>query len=77
MHYLSRPNAEALVSGTRDRVSLHDRFRAKFEDRFPGKLEELQQASEEVKRKKQRKESFWESVGDEKTGGFKFDFGSG
>lgn len=37
LSFLARPNAKDLVSGTRDRESLHGAFKAAFENKFPGK----------------------------------------
>lgn len=36
--FLGRPNAKNLVSGTRERESLHGAFKAAFETKFPGKM---------------------------------------
>lgn len=43
LSFLSRPNAKDLVSGTRDRESLHGAFKAAFMEKFPGesRLSEL------------------------------------
>jgi hypothetical protein len=36
LSFLGRPNAKDLVSGTRDRESLHGAFKAAFMQKFPG-----------------------------------------
>ncbi|KAL0344860.1 UNVERIFIED_CONTAM: F-box protein [Sesamum radiatum] len=73
LDFLKRPNARTLVSGTRDRVNLHDKFKNAIEASLPGTLDELRQKAEE-KRQQQKKLSFWESVTDSKVGAFKFSF---
>ncbi|KAL8505190.1 hypothetical protein ACS0TY_016417 [Phlomoides rotata] len=73
LDFLKRPNASTLVSGTKDRVNLHDKFKNAVNASLPGTLKELMQKAEEKKRQ-QKKPSFWESVTDSKMGAFKFSF---
>lgn len=73
LDFLKRPNASTLVSGTRDRVNLHDKFKNAVNASLPGTLNELMQKAEEKKRQ-EKKPSFWESVTDSKMGAFKFSF---
>ncbi|XP_028784919.1 F-box protein At5g06550 [Neltuma alba] len=73
LDFLKRPNASVLVSGTRDRVNLYDKFRNAIEDSFPGIIDELTR-KEEQKQIQQKKLSFWDSVTDSKVGAFKFSF---
>lgn len=73
LDFLKRPNASALVSGTRDRVNLYDKFRNAIEDSFPGIIDELTRKEEE-KQIQKNKPSFWDSVIDSKAGAFKFSF---
>lgn len=73
LDFLKRPNASELVSGTRDRVNLYDKFRTAIEASFPGMTSDLMQKAEE-KKAQQKKPTFWESVTDAKVGGFKFSF---
>ncbi|KAK6152249.1 hypothetical protein DH2020_014884 [Rehmannia glutinosa] len=73
LDFLKRPNASTLVSGTRDRVNLHDKFKNAIMLSLPGTLDELITKAEEKKRE-QKKLSFWESVTDSKVGAFKFSF---
>ncbi|KAK9069656.1 hypothetical protein SSX86_011560 [Deinandra increscens subsp. villosa] len=70
---LKRPNASALVLGTRDRVNLHDKFKQAIEAYFPGTIDELTKKVEERKADLE-KPSFWESVKDSNSGGNKFSF---
>ncbi|XP_051152452.1 arginine-specific demethylase JMJ22 [Andrographis paniculata] len=72
LDFLKQPNASALVSGTRDRVNLHDKFKNAIETAFPGTLDELMQKAMEKKKKQQL--SYWDSVTDSKVGAFKFSF---
>ncbi|KAL0333546.1 UNVERIFIED_CONTAM: F-box protein [Sesamum angustifolium] len=65
LDFLKRPNARTLVSGTRDRVNLHEKFKNAIEASLPGTLDELRQKAEE-KKQQQKKLSFWESVADSK-----------
>lgn len=73
LDFLKKPNASTLVSGTKDRVSLHDKFRNAIEASFPGTIEQLTRKAEE-KKALQKKPSFWDSVTDSKAGAFKFSF---
>lgn len=72
LEFLKRPNANTLVSGTRDRVNLYDRFKNAIETSFPGTLQQLVQEAEE--KKARQKLSFWDTVTDSKVGAFKFSF---
>lgn len=73
LDFLKRPNASTLVSGTRDRVNLYDKFRNAIEASFPGTIDHLLQKAEE-KKAQQNKPSFWDTVTDSKAGAFKFSF---
>ncbi|GER33779.1 bifunctional arginine demethylase andlysyl-hydroxylase JMJD6 [Striga asiatica] len=73
LDFLKQPNASTLVSGTRDRVNLHDKFKNAMMASLPGTLDELIHKAEE-KRREQKKPSFWDSVTDSKVGAFKFSF---
>ncbi|XP_058087003.1 arginine-specific demethylase JMJ22 isoform X2 [Magnolia sinica] len=73
LDFLKRPNASELVSGTRDRVNLYDKFRTAVEASYPGIIDEATRKAEE-KKAQQKKPTFWESVTDAKVGGFKFSF---
>ncbi|CAL5356932.1 unnamed protein product [Camellia sinensis] len=73
LDFLKRPNADTLVSGTRDRVNLYDKFKNAIETSFPGTIDELVLKAEE-KKAQQKKPSFWESVTDSRAGAFKFSF---
>ncbi|KAJ6303952.1 hypothetical protein OIU77_017767 [Salix suchowensis] len=73
LDFLKRPNAGELVSGTRDRVNLHDKFENAVESTFPGTIDRLVQKAEE-KRAQGKKPSFWDSVTDSHAGAFKFSF---
>lgn len=73
LDFLKRPNASTLVSGTKDRVNLYDKFKNAIEASFPGEIDELTQKEEE-KKIQQRKLSFWDSVADANVGAFKFSF---
>ena len=72
LDFLKRPNASTLVSGTRDRVKLYDKFKNAIETSFPGEIDELTQNAE--KKIQQKKLSFWDSVTDSNAGAFKFSF---
>ena len=74
LEFLNKPNSKELVSGTADRVSLYKRFSSKYEDDFPGTITKLQRVAEEKKVASEQKNSFWESIADNKVGGFKFGF---
>ncbi|KAG9445229.1 hypothetical protein H6P81_016569 [Aristolochia fimbriata] len=73
LDFLKKPNASELVSGTKDRVNLYEKFKGALDNTFPGTIEELTLKAEE-KRAQQKKLTFWESVTDAKVGGFKFSF---
>ncbi|KAK9289396.1 hypothetical protein L1049_007551 [Liquidambar formosana] len=73
LDFLNRPNASTLVSGTRDRVNLYEKFRNTIEASFPGTIDQLVLKAEE-KKAQQKKISFWDSVTDSKVGAFKFSF---
>ncbi|KAH7512292.1 arginine-specific demethylase JMJ22 [Ziziphus jujuba] len=73
LDFLRRPNASALVSGTRDRMNLYEKFKNAFEASYPGTIEQLVQKAEE-KKAQEKKPSFWDSVTDSKVGAFKFSF---
>lgn len=73
LDFLKRPNAGELVSGTRDRVNLHDKFENAVESTFPGTIDRLVQKAEE-KKAQEKKPSFWDSVTDSHAGAFKFSF---
>uniref|UniRef100_A0A7N0TIB1 JmjC domain-containing protein n=1 Tax=Kalanchoe fedtschenkoi TaxID=63787 RepID=A0A7N0TIB1_KALFE len=72
LDFLKRPNASTLVSGTKDRVNLHDKFKNAMETSFPGMIEELSAKAEE--KVAQQKSSFWDTVTDSKAGAFRFSF---
>ncbi|KHN22580.1 F-box protein [Glycine soja] len=72
LDFLKRPNA-TLVSGTRDRVNLYDKFKNAIEASFPGEIDELTRKEEERKIQ-QRKLSFWDTDADTYSGAFKFSF---
>ncbi|CAN1306839.1 Arginine-specific demethylase JMJ22 [Linum perenne] len=72
LDFLKRPNASELVSGTRDRVNLHDKFKNAVEAHLPqGTIDRLVEKAEETKKAQQKKVSFWESLTDAQAGGFK------
>ncbi|KAL6508424.1 Arginine-specific demethylase jmj22 [Orobanche hederae] len=73
LDFLKRPNASTLVSGTRDRANLHDKFKNAIVSSLPGTLDELILRAEEKKRR-QKKLFFWESATDSRVGAFKFSF---
>lgn len=73
LKFLKRPNACTLVSGTSDRVNLHDKFKNAIEAYLPGTIDELTLKAEE-KKAQQKKPSFWDSVTDSKAGAFRFSF---
>ncbi|KAK6126510.1 hypothetical protein DH2020_039744 [Rehmannia glutinosa] len=71
-NFVSRPNASTLVSGTRDRVNLHDKFKKAIMSSLPGTLDELILKAEE---KKRAEETFFLGVCNRfKVGAFKFSF---
>ena len=71
LDFLQRPNASELVSGTRDRVNLYEKFKNTFEASFPGTIDQLVKKAEE-KKAKEKVPSFWDSVLDSNAGAFKF-----
>ncbi|KAJ8754523.1 hypothetical protein K2173_005684 [Erythroxylum novogranatense] len=73
LDFLKKPNAKDLVSGTRDRVNLHDKFESAIQARLPGTINQLIQKAEE-KMAEQKKLTFWDSVTDAHAGAFKFGF---
>lgn len=73
LDFLKRPNANELVSGTRDRVNLYDKFKTAIETSFPGMIDKLMQQAED-KNAQQKKLTYWESASDAVLGGFKFSF---
>ncbi|XP_074353823.1 arginine-specific demethylase JMJ22 [Apium graveolens] len=73
LDFLKKPNASALVSGTKDRVKLYDKFKNTIEATFPGTIDQLVQKAEE-RMEQHKKPSFWDSVTDTKAGAFKFSF---
>lgn len=73
LDFLRRPNASELVSGTRDRVNLYEKFKNAFESSYPGTIEQLLQKAE-AKKAQENKLSFWDTVTDSKVGAFKFSF---
>lgn len=73
LDFLRRPNSIELVSGTRDRVHLYDKFRSVYETQFPSSIEELK-CKEEERQSKKKSASFWDSATDAKVGAFKFGF---
>lgn len=68
LDFLKKPNAFELVSGTRDRINLYEKFKNAIEASFPGTIDGLRLKA------KQKKKSFWDSVTDSKVGAFKFSF---
>lgn len=73
LDFLKKPNASELVSGTRDRINLYEKFKNAIEASFPGTINELTLKAEE-KKAQQKKLSFWDSVTDSNAGAFKFSF---
>lgn len=71
LDFLQKPNASELVSGTRDRVNLHIKFKEAIEAAFPGTINQLVVTKAEEKKKIR---PFWESVADPNAGAFKFSF---
>ncbi|KAL9230842.1 hypothetical protein vseg_006138 [Gypsophila vaccaria] len=70
LDFLKKPNASELVSGTRDRVNLHQKFESAIEATFPGTIDQLRRKALE----QQKKRSFWDTVSDSSAGAFKFSF---
>ncbi|KGN59249.1 F-box protein At5g06550 [Cucumis sativus] len=73
LDFLKRPNASMLVSGTKDRVNLYDKFKNAIDASLPGTIDQLARKAEE-KAAEQKKLSFWDSVADSNAGAFKFSF---
>lgn len=73
LDFLKKPNASTLVSGTRDRVNLYDKFKKAIELGFPGMIDEVVVKDQERKAEL-AKPSFWDSVKDSHSGAFKFSF---
>ncbi|KAJ4762458.1 Bifunctional arginine demethylase and lysyl-hydroxylase JMJD6 [Rhynchospora pubera] len=71
LDFLKKPNASVLVSGTNDRINLHDKFKNAIDAKYPGLINQLKLKAEE-KAAKQKKMTFWESAADSNSGGFKF-----
>ncbi|XP_038697866.1 F-box protein At5g06550 [Tripterygium wilfordii] len=74
LDFLKRPNASSLVSGTKDRINLHEKFKNAIEDSFPGTIDHLVQKAEEKTAAREKKVSFWDTATDSKAGAFKFSF---
>ncbi|EFJ18505.1 hypothetical protein SELMODRAFT_419906 [Selaginella moellendorffii] len=72
LDFLNKPNSQDLVSGTKDRVNLYDKFKSRYEELHPGSLEQLR--NEKRAQESQKKRSVWESV--TSGGDFRFNFGS-
>ncbi|KAK9699276.1 hypothetical protein RND81_08G164500 [Saponaria officinalis] len=70
LEFLKKPNASELVSGTRDRVNLHQKFESAIEASFPGTIDQLKQKAQE----QQKKRSFWDTISDTSAGAFMFSF---
>ncbi|EPS74354.1 hypothetical protein M569_00396, partial [Genlisea aurea] len=69
LEFLKKPNASRVVSGTRDRVRLYDKFRNAMEVRLPGTIDDVKLKAEEKKMmKKKKKASVWDCDGSD----FKF-----
>lgn len=73
LNFLGKPNASELVSGTKDRVNLYEKFRNAIDAAFPGLINRLELKAQE-KTSEKKKQSFWESVTDANAGGFRFSF---
>jgi hypothetical protein len=74
LDFLKKPNASELVSGTTDRVNLHDKFRGAIEAAHPGMIKQLELEAQQKAAARKKKASFWDSAADAKSGGFKFSF---
>jgi len=75
LEFLSRPNSQHLVSGTKDRVNLYEKFRSKYESLYPGSIESIKRKTAQREAALQKtKTSIWDNVTDVMTGGFKFGF---
>ncbi|KAF8665238.1 hypothetical protein HU200_054134 [Digitaria exilis] len=69
-----KPNASELVSGTKDRVNLHDKFCDAIEAAHTGMINQLKLEAQQKATARKKKASFWDSAVDAKSGGFKFSF---
>lgn len=74
LDFLNKPNASELVSGTKDRVNLYDKFKTAIEAAFPRTINQLTVDAREKMIAQQKKQSFWETATDANVGGFKFSF---
>ncbi|CAL4983976.1 unnamed protein product [Urochloa decumbens] len=74
LDFLKKPNASELVSGTKDRVNLHDKFRGAIEAAHPGMINQLQLEAQQKVAARKKKASFWDSAADARSRGFKFSF---
>uniref|UniRef100_A0ACD5WUJ9 Uncharacterized protein n=1 Tax=Avena sativa TaxID=4498 RepID=A0ACD5WUJ9_AVESA len=74
LDFLKRPNASELVSGTKDRVNLHDKFRNAIDAAYPGTISQLEVEAQQKAADRKKKIAFWDSAVDANTGGFKFSF---
>ncbi|GAB2295779.1 Arginine-specific demethylase jmj22 [Dionaea muscipula] len=74
LDFLKKPNVNVLVSGTRDRASLHEKFKTAIEASFPGTIDHLLGKAREKAAQQEENLPFWESVADSKAGAFKFSF---
>ncbi|TVU24916.1 hypothetical protein EJB05_27381, partial [Eragrostis curvula] len=74
LDFLKKPNASELVSGTKDRVNLHDKFRAAIEAAHPGMINQVELEAQQKAAARKKRASFWDSAVDANTGGFKFSF---
>lgn len=75
LEFLSRPNSQHLVSGTKDRVNLYEKFRSRYESLYPGSVEAIKEKTEAREAAHRRaKVSIWDNAADSMTGGFKFGF---
>ncbi|KAM0823400.1 hypothetical protein ACQ4PT_044197 [Festuca glaucescens] len=74
LDFLKRPNASELVSGTKDRVNLHDKFRNAIDAAYPGTISQLEVEAQQKAAARKKKAAFWDSAVDANTGGFKFSF---
>lgn len=75
LEFLSRPNSQHLVSGTKDRVNLYQKFLSRYEALYPGSIDAIKQKTEEREASlRLQKTSIWDNAADVMTGGFKFGF---
>jgi hypothetical protein len=72
LDFLKKPNAIELVSGTNDRVNLHDKLHSAIEAAHPGMINQLELEVQQKAAAQKKKASFWDSALDANTGGFKF-----